>query len=105
LRELDLFALITEPAGCPNASLEAMSAGLPVVATDVGGIAEQVVEGVTGHVVPAGDADALADALVRLAHDAAARVRLGRAGRERIRTAFSLDAMVAAYRRVCLPDR
>jgi len=55
LRELDLFALIAEPAGCPNASLEAMSAGLPVVATDVGGIAEQVVEGVTGHIVPAGD--------------------------------------------------
>jgi len=104
LRELDLFALIAEPAGCPNASLEAMSAGLPVVATDVGGIAEQVVEGVTGHLVPAGDPGALADALVRLAHDAAARARLGQAGRERIRTEFSLDAMVAAYRRVCLPD-
>jgi glycosyltransferase involved in cell wall biosynthesis len=103
LRELDLFALIAEPAGCPNASLEAMSAGLPVVATDVGGIAEQVVEGVTGHVIPAGDADALADALVRLAHDAATRARLGQAGRERIRTDFSLDTMVAAYRRLCVP--
>jgi glycosyltransferase involved in cell wall biosynthesis len=103
LRQLDLFALIAEPAGCPNASLEAMSAGLPVVATGVGGIAEQVVEGVTGHVVPAGDPGALADALVRLAHDAAARARLGKAGRERIRKEFSLDAMVAAYRRVCLP--
>jgi glycosyltransferase involved in cell wall biosynthesis len=103
LRALDVFALIAEPAGCPNASLEAMSAGLPVVATDVGGMAEQIVEGVTGHVVPAGDTDALADALVRLAHDAAARARLGAAGRERIRTDFSLDRMVAAYRRVCLP--
>jgi hypothetical protein len=41
---------------------------------------------------------------VRLAHDAAARARLGQAGRERIRTEFSLDAMVAAYRRVCLRD-
>jgi glycosyltransferase involved in cell wall biosynthesis len=103
LRALDVFALIAEPAGCPNASLEAMSAGLPVVATDVGGMAEQIVEGVTGHVVPAGDTDALADALVRLGHDAAARARLGKAGRERIRTDFSLDRMVAAYRRVCLP--
>ena len=103
LRALDVFALIAEPAGCPNASLEAMAAGLPVVATDVGGMAEQIVEGVTGHVVPAGDTDALADALVRLAHDAAARARLGSAGRERIRTDFSLDRMVAAYRRVCLP--
>ncbi|HET6897606.1 MAG TPA: glycosyltransferase, partial [Vicinamibacteria bacterium] len=104
LRELDLFALIAEPAGCPNASLEAMAAGLPVVATGVGGMAEQIVEGVTGHVVPAGDTDALADALVRLAHDAAARARLGQAGRERVRTDFSLDAMVASYRRVCLED-
>jgi glycosyltransferase involved in cell wall biosynthesis len=104
LRELDLFALIAEPAGCPNASLEAMAAGLPVVATGVGGMAEQIVEGVTGHVVPAGDTDALADALVRLAHDAAARARLGQAGRERVRTDFSLEAMVASYRRVCLED-
>jgi len=102
LRELDLFALVAEPAGCPNASLEAMAAGLPVVATGVGGMAEQIVEGVTGHVVPAGDTDALADALVRLAHDAAARARLGQAGRERVRTDFSLEAMVASYRRVCL---
>ena len=105
LRELDLFALIAEPAGCPNASLEAMAAGLPVVATDVGGMAEQIVEGVTGHVVPAGDPDALADALVRLAHDADARARLGQAGRERVRTDFSLEGMVASYRRVCLGRR
>ena len=102
LRELDLFALVAEPAGCPNASLEAMAAGLPVVATAVGGMAEQIVEGVTGHVVPAGDTDALAEALVRLSHDAAARIRLGRAGRERVRKDFSLDTMVASYRRVCL---
>lgn len=104
LRDLDVFALVAEPAGCPNASLEAMSAGLPVVATNVGGVAEQIVEGVTGHVVPAGDTDALADALVRLAHDETARARLGQAGRERIRTDFGLDRMVAAYRRVCLGD-
>ena len=105
LRELDLFALVAEPAGCPNASLEAMAAGLPVVATDVGGVAEQIVEGVTGHVVPRDDPDALAAALVRLAHDRGARVRLGQAGRERIRTDFSLEGMVAAYRRVCLDGR
>jgi glycosyltransferase involved in cell wall biosynthesis len=105
LRELDLFALVAEPAGCPNASLEAMAAGLPVVATDVGGMAEQIVEGVTGHVVPRDDPDALAAALIRLAHDGAARVRLGQAGRERIRTDFSLEGMVSAYRRVCLDGR
>lgn len=103
LDDLDLFALVAEPAGCPNASLEAMSAGLPVVATDVGGISEQVVEGVTGRVVPPGDPGALADALVHLARDAAARARLGEAGRQRIHERFRLERMVAEYRRVCLP--
>ena len=42
LRELDVFVMISEPAGCPNASLEAMAAALPVIATDFGGASEQV---------------------------------------------------------------
>ena len=99
---LDVFALVAEPAGCPNASLEAMSAGLPVIATDVGGITEQVVHGVTGHVVPRSDPDALADALVDLAQDPFVRARLGRAGWERVRERFTLERMIADYRRVCL---
>jgi glycosyltransferase involved in cell wall biosynthesis len=102
LRALDLFALIAEPAGCPNASLEAMSAGLAVVATDVGGIAEQVVDGLTGHVVGRDDTAAMADALVRLAWDPAGRARLGQAGRDRIRRDFHVDRMVEDYRRICL---
>ncbi len=53
LRELDLFAMISEPAGCPNASLEAMAAGLPIIATDAGGASEQVLDGITGRLTRA----------------------------------------------------
>ncbi len=80
-RGLDLFVMISEPAGCPNASLEAMACGLPVVATDVGGALEQIVDGVTGCLAPRGDPSALADALVALAHNAELRTCYGRAGR------------------------
>ncbi|WP_438023931.1 glycosyltransferase [Sorangium sp. So ce233] len=105
LRELDVFALIAEPAGCPNASLEAMAEGLPVVATAVGGMAEQVDDGVTGRLVPPGDAEAFAGALVELANDPARRARMGAAGWERARERFSLERMVADYARVCLGGR
>ena len=66
LGKLDLFAMVSEPAGCPNASLEAMAAGIPVVITNVGGASEQVEDGITGRLVPRGDIGALADALVEL---------------------------------------
>jgi glycosyltransferase involved in cell wall biosynthesis len=102
LRSVDLFAMISEPAGCPNASLEAMAAGLPVVATDVGGAREQIEDGVTGRLVPRGDSEGLAAALVTLAHDSQARARLGTAGRKRVVERFALSRMVADYRRVCL---
>ncbi|WP_437990467.1 glycosyltransferase [Sorangium sp. So ce145] len=105
LRELDVFALIAEPAGCPNASLEAMAEGLPVVATAVGGMSEQVDDGVTGRLVPPGDAEALAAALVELGADPARRARMGAAGWERARERFSLERMVADYVGVCLGGR
>ena len=102
LHALDLFAQISEPAGCPNASLEALAAGMPVVATNVGGAAEQVIEGITGRLVPRRDPQALADALVELAANPALRARFAQAGREHAAQHFSLDRMVADYRRVCL---
>jgi len=94
---LDLFALVAEPAGCPNASLEAMARGLPVVATDAGGMREQIEDGVSGRLVGRDDEAALAAALVDLAGDAEARRRLGDAGRQRVRELFSMDAMADAY--------
>jgi glycosyltransferase involved in cell wall biosynthesis len=105
LAGLDLFAMISEPAGCPNASLEAMAAGLPVVATDFGGAGEQVIDGVTGRLVPPRDDAALAAALLDLAHDPARRRACGAAGRERAEALFDLRRMVDDYRRVCLAPR
>lgn len=104
LQELDIFVMISEPAGCPNASLEALAAGMPVIATDVGGAHEQIIDGVTGLLTPRRDAAALAHALVRLAGDAAARERFGRAGREHVRAAFSLEQMADAYTALCFPE-
>jgi glycosyltransferase involved in cell wall biosynthesis len=97
LPELDVFALVAEPAGCPNASLEAMAHGIPVVATDAGGMSEQVVDRVGGRLVPREDEHALAEALVELCADEALRRRLGDAGREHVRERFSLAAMADAY--------
>ncbi|WP_437777024.1 glycosyltransferase [Sorangium sp. So ce1097] len=105
LRELDVFALIAEPAGCPNASLEAMAEGLPVVATAVGGMSEQVVDGVTGRLLPPGGAEAFAAALVELAEDPERRARMGAEGWERARERFSVERMIRDYVGVCLGGR
>jgi glycosyltransferase involved in cell wall biosynthesis len=102
LAGLDLFAMISEPAGCPNASLEAMAAGLAVVATDVGGASEQVVDGVTGRLLPRGDVQGFAEALIALGHDEAARQTLGAAGRARAEALFDVRRMVADYRQITL---
>lgn len=102
-RDLDLFAMISEPAGCPNASLEAMAAGLPIVATDVGGASEQIVDGATGRIVPPGDAEAFAAALIELAHDANRRRKYGDAARRRAESHFDRSRMIADYRRIFLP--
>jgi glycosyltransferase involved in cell wall biosynthesis len=102
-RKLDLFVMISEPAGCPNASLEAMAAGLPVIATAVGGASEQVLDGETGRLVPPRDPEALAAALVELATSPDLRRRIGTAGRQLVAKRFQVGRMVADYRRICLP--
>lgn len=71
--------------------LEAMAFGLPVIATNIGGSPEVVVEGGTGLLVPPHEAQALAEAIRTLAYSAPLRERLGRAGRKRVQTSFSLE--------------
>jgi glycosyltransferase involved in cell wall biosynthesis len=101
---LDAFVMISEPAGCPNASLEALAAGLPVIATDVGGASEQVIDGQTGRLVPARNSHALAAALIELANRSDLRRGMALGGRRLIRERFGLDRMIADYRRICLPN-
>ena len=104
LADLDLFAMVSEPSGCPNASLEAMAAGLAVVATDVGGAREQIVHGETGLLVPRGDAAALGDALAELARDPARREALGGAAHARALALYDVRRMARDYARICLGE-
>jgi glycosyltransferase involved in cell wall biosynthesis len=100
LRAADLALLTSVSEGIPLSLIEAMAAGLPVVATRVGGVPEVVEEGRTGLLAPAGDHEALAGLLLRLAGDPDLRARMGRAGRERARELFSEDRMVAEYEQI-----
>jgi sugar transferase (PEP-CTERM/EpsH1 system associated) len=100
LAALDVFVLPSLHEGMPNAILEAMAAGLPVVATAVGGAPEVVVDGVSGLIVPPRDPLALADALSRLLDDAALRDRMGAAGRQRVEENFSQARMVRETERL-----
>ncbi|WP_422723737.1 glycosyltransferase [Intrasporangium calvum] len=99
----DLFTLASAHEGLPVAVMEAFAAGLPVVATSVGGLPQQVVDGVHGRLVKPGDADALASALVDVARSNELRSRMGAAARARapeydIRRAVSLQEQ--AYTRL-----
>ena len=105
LQALDLFTLPSwGEEGVPQAILQAMACGLPVVSTTVGAITEAVADGVTGLVVPPRDVPGLGAALARLRDDAPLRARLGAAGRQRARAEFGiermLDRMEAVFRAV-----
>jgi glycosyltransferase involved in cell wall biosynthesis len=99
LSAADVFLLTSHTEGIPLTVIEAMAAGLPVVSTDVGGVAEVVCNGKTGLLAPAGDIETLAGLVLRLA-GSEERERMGRAGRERAFALFSEDEMVAAYDRL-----
>lgn len=97
LRGLDCFVLPSLAEGISNTILEAMAAGLPVIATHVGGNPELVIEGKTGTLVPAGDVDAMAQAIVAFAVNTESARSAGVAGRAEVERRYSLDAMVRAY--------
>jgi glycosyltransferase involved in cell wall biosynthesis len=87
--------LVTNWEGFPLSILEAMRAGLPVVASDVGGVAESVRDGESGYLVPRADVTQLRDRIERLLTDPGLRASLGASGRERFVRDFTLDVSVA----------
>jgi glycosyltransferase involved in cell wall biosynthesis len=97
LSAADVFLLTSVSEGIPLAVIEAMAAGLPVVATRVGGTGEVVEEGQTGLLAPAGDSAALAMNILRLADDSTLGHELGQRGRERAQAVFSESQMLASY--------
>ncbi len=94
----DVFCLPSLYEGFPLAILEAMAAGLPVVATRVAGNPEAVDDGAHGRLVEAEDAAALAAALLDLIEDRESRQRMGRQARRRVEEEFSIERIGAAYR-------
>jgi L-malate glycosyltransferase len=94
LAQADVFVLPSRSEAFPNSIIEAMASGLPVVASDVGGIPELVEEGRTGHLVPVGDPKALAAALSSLLADPRRAAELGQAGRTKIEQNYSFERMV-----------
>jgi glycosyltransferase involved in cell wall biosynthesis len=99
LRACDLFVMTSRTEGLSNALLEAMAAGLPIIATDVGGNPEVVADGLTGELVPPGNAQLLAQRIGVLLGDDARLASMGRAGRARVEQEFSVRAMIDAYER------
>jgi glycosyltransferase involved in cell wall biosynthesis len=95
LMEAQIFVLSTHFEALPISILEAMRAGLPVVATDVGGVSESVRHNETGLLARHGDVASLQDALARLIADPALRVALGNAGQRLWRAQFTASAMAA----------
>jgi len=104
LREADLFVMPSRSEGFSNAIVEAMAAGLPVVATDVGGNAEAVVDGLTGRIVPACDVNLMAGAIREILGNHQLAQAMGIAGRRRAAERFTTEAMMkqitSTYRRI-----
>lgn len=93
----DLVVLPSFTEGLPNVALEASAAGVPVVATAVGGTPEVIEDGVTGYLVPAGDAAALAGRTIELLNNPRLARHFGDAGRQRMIDRFSFEAQAQAY--------
>ena len=97
LHAADLVVLPSLTEGLSNVVLEAMATSLPVVGTRIGGLREQIEDGVTGLLVAPRDPDALVQALTRVLRDRDLRARMGGAGRLRVERLYSAASMVDAY--------
>ena len=96
----DVFVLSSVTEGISNAVIEAMAAGLPIVTTDAGGMAEVITDGVEGFVVPVRDPEALADRLAVLAADEPRRHEMGRAARAKALAELSLERQASVFEQI-----
>jgi len=94
LKVMDVFALSSRSEACPNSLLEAMAAGLPVVATRVGGVPDVVEEGASGLLVDPADPAGMAGAVLGLLGDEERAATMGRRGRALVRERHDIDAVV-----------
>ncbi|MFZ5918885.1 MAG: glycosyltransferase family 4 protein [Chloroflexota bacterium] len=97
---LDVVVLTSLNEGTPVTLIEGLAAGRPVVSTAVGGVPDIVADGETGLLVPTGDADALAEAIVGLLRDPARRRVMGQAGRESVRGRFAVERLIGDVERL-----
>jgi glycosyltransferase involved in cell wall biosynthesis len=108
LAQAQVALLVTNWEGFPRSILEAMRAGLPVIASAVGGVAESVRDGETGFTVPRGDVSALRGRIGQLLGDAALRIKMGRRAREHYEHDFTLartvERTLAVYQEVIRPQ-
>jgi colanic acid/amylovoran biosynthesis glycosyltransferase len=91
LSQVDIFVLPSLSEGIPVAAMEAMAAGLPVIATSVSGVPELVVDGVTGLLVPSQNSAELAKAFIKLHNSQELRHKLGKAGQSKVNNEFSIQ--------------
>jgi glycosyltransferase involved in cell wall biosynthesis len=104
----DLIVLpSTDLESLPYVLLEAMSVGKPIIGTRVGGIPEEIEDGVTGYVVPPADVPALANAMIKILSDPDRAARMGQAARERVQRMFSLNQMIDTMQSIytCAADK
>jgi len=105
LAQTDIFTLSSLWEGLPVTAVEAMAAARPVVLTDVGGNRDLVEHGIHGYIVPPSDVPALAEQILLLMNNDVQRIRMGRAAREQVRRAFSMEMFVrqheALYAMLC----
>ena len=104
LARADVCVLSSRSEGLPNVILEYMAAARPVVATDVGGVREAVLDGVTGHLVAAGDDVTMASALLRLLNAPALRRTMGDAAHRRVISDFGLSRQLRAVTTLYLTE-
>ena len=102
LAAADAFVLPSRSEAFPNGAIEAMAAGLPVVASNVGGLRDLIQNGRTGVLVAPGNPEALAGALQTLIDNPAGAEAIGRAAHDEVQQRYSFDRMIAAYENLYL---